>query len=183
LLDTTACGNAARLCSTRATCPRRCGSVFYIPNRLADLFAVGLTNNKDYYNTTGHLECQMKEGYYPPEHIKPAIYAEGRVPCGPWTNVWQIGRVAEAMMELAAVFDNFPYRAAKRIEEVEPDIISWRGPLPGQDYSYELRKVVFSCMRYDPYKRPTARRVIGLIETNSTFHFYMRGMHTFGNDA
>jgi hypothetical protein len=90
----------------------------------------------------------MTEGYYPPEHIKPAIYAEGRVPCGPWTNVWQIGRVTEAMMKLAAVFDNFPYRTAKRIEKVEPDIISWCGPLPGQDYSYELRKVVFSCMRY-----------------------------------
>jgi hypothetical protein len=177
------CSKAARLCSARASYPRRCVIVLTYLNRLADLFAVGLTNNYDYYNTTGYLECQMTEGYYPPESIKPAIYPEGRVACGSWTNVWQIGRVAEALMKLATGFDNLPYRTAKTIEEVEPDIMSWRGELPGQDYSYELRKVVFSCMRYDPYKRPTARMVIDLIETNSTFQFYMRGMHTFGNDA
>jgi hypothetical protein len=183
LLDTIACSNAAEFCSTRATYSRRCGSVLCILNRLANLFAVGLTNDNDFHNTIGHLECQMTEGYYPPEYIKPAIYTEGRVPCGSWTNVWQIGRVAEAMMKLAAMFHDFPYKTFKKPEDIEPDIIKWRGALPGQDYSYELRKVVFSCMRADPFKRATARDVIERIETNSTFQFYMRGMQTFGNDA
>jgi hypothetical protein len=179
------CSKAARLCSTRATYSIQEDAVAYSTylDKLTDSFAVGLTNNHDPYNTVGKLDCQMTEGYYPPEHIKPSLYEEGRVPCGPWTNIWQIGRVAEALMKLATVFDNLPYQTADSIDELEPDIMTWRGGLPGQDYSHELRKVVFTCMRFNPYKRATARNVIGLIESNSTFQFYMRGMHTFGNDA
>jgi hypothetical protein len=131
----------------------------------------------------GNFDCQMTEGYFPPEYIKPSLYTAGRIPCGEWTNVWQIGRVAEALMKLATGFDNPPYGLTDRVEDLESDIMEWRGRLAGQDYSYHLRRLVASCMKLDPSLRPSGREAVEQIETNPTYHIHMHGMETFGTDA
>jgi hypothetical protein len=125
----------------------------------------------------------MTEGYHPPEMARNVPYKDGRMPCGEWTNVWQIGRVAEAMMKLALQFDELPYHPSNKSGDMEPEILNWRGDLPGQDYSMELRRVIASCTRFDPRKRNNARDIINVIETNPAFLYNLHAMHTFGNDA
>jgi hypothetical protein len=125
----------------------------------------------------------MTEGYHPPDTARTEPYKDGRMPCGEWTNVWQIGRVGEAMMKLALQFDELPYHPDNKPEDMEPEIMNWRGDLPGQDYSNELRRVIASCTRFDPGKRNNARDIINVIETNPAFLSNLHAMHTFGNDA
>ena len=89
--------------------------------------------------------------------------------CHDWTNVWQIARVAEAMMKLKLGFDPIDYRLGKKPEEMEPVILNWQGKLPGQDYSDDLKQLLSVCLKFDLKKRPSSKNVLRAITKSSVF--------------
>lgn len=132
------------------------------------------------------MTCQTTTGFNPPDLFGPRVYDERTMQnmgCHDWTNVWQIGRVVEAMMKLAMYFDDIPYRRGKKHEEMEPEIMNWEGELPGQDYSVDLKRIVSRCLKFDLTKRRTSRGLLNSITTSPVFLRHLHGMDTFGNDA
>ncbi|KAK6005776.1 hypothetical protein QM012_007418 [Aureobasidium pullulans] len=153
---------------------------------VADLGGGCLTNTEDEYNRNCKLICQTTSGYVPPELYAHEVFEDHttrNMGCHDWTNVWQIGRVAEAMMKLAPNFDNIHYRRGKKSEEMEPNILNWQGELPGQNYSMDLRRLLSRCLKFDPRRRPTSRGALKSITTSPAFLRHRHGMDTFGNDA
>lgn len=153
---------------------------------LLTVFALGLTNSEDELNRKSKLICALTRGYVPPEVDAQYVYDDPKTQnmgCHDWTNVWQIARVAEAMMKLTMQPDQIEYRLGKKVEEMEPEILDWEGELPGQDYSMDLRRLLSRCLKFDPTKRPSSRRVLQSITTSPAFLQHRHGMDTFGNDA
>lgn len=149
-------------------------------------FTLGLTNSEDELNRKCQLVCQTTTGFNPPELWAHHVYddhAMQNMGCHDWTNVWQIGRVAESMMKLAMYFDDIPYRRGKKYEEMEPEIMDWEGELPGQDYSVDLKRIVSRCLKFDLTKRPSSRGLLKSVTTSPVFLRHCHGMDTFGNDA
>ena len=127
---------------------------------------------------TGAVEGAVTRGYRPPEILKPSVFPNRRFPIGEWTNIWQIGRVIEAMMKLAT-FNDLTYLG----NDLEPQIVTWQGHFPGQFYSPHLKAAVAACLRFRPDRRATARALLNTIDNDSGWRLYLRDMHTFGSDA
>jgi hypothetical protein len=123
----------------------------------------------------------MTRGYCPPEVTRPSVFGHEheRYPISEWTNVWQIGRVIEAMMKLAEHFNDLSYRGS----DLEPNIQNWNGQLPGQFYSWQLRAAVASCLRFRPDHRATARELLNMIDHNPMWRCFSHNMRDFGSDA
>lgn len=147
-------------------------------NRLADFLTLVITNPNDTDNMTGTIKGAVTRGYRPPEIIVPSVFPDRRFPIGEWTNIWQIGRVIEAMMKLST-FDDLTYRG----NDLEPQIVTWQGHFPGQFYSPHLKSAVAACLRFRPDRRATARALLNIIDNNDGWRLYLRDMHTFGSDA
>ncbi|KAH0342074.1 kinase-like protein, partial [Aureobasidium melanogenum] len=165
---------------------RTSGFPIYPRPHIADLGGGCLTNSEDELNRKSKLICALTRGYVPPEIDAQYVYDDPKTQnmgCHDWTNVWQIARVAEAMMKLTMQPDQIEYRLGKKVEEMEPEILDWEGELPGQDYSMDLRRLLSRCLKFDPTKRPTSRRVLQSITTSPAFLQHRHGMDTFGNDA
>lgn len=163
----------------KATCLGR-SSVYSVSfNRLADFLALGITNPNDRNNMTGYIRAQITSGYIPPEVLRQSVFPGRRFAIREWTNIWQIGRVIEAMMKLVTGFRSLTYSGS----DLEPQIINWQGQYPGQFYSPHLRAAVASCLRFRPDRRATARTLLDLIDNNPDWRLYQRDMQTFGSDA
>ncbi|KAG9685023.1 kinase-like protein, partial [Aureobasidium melanogenum] len=165
---------------------RKSAFPIYPRPHIADLGGACLTNSDDEQNRKSKLICQTTTGYVPPEIYAPYVYDDQflqNMGCHDWTNVWQIARVAEAMMMLTLQLDNISYRRGKKHNEMEPEILDWKGELPGQDYSIDLKRLLSRCLKFDPTKRPASKRALQMITTSPAFLKHRHGMDTFGNDA
>ncbi|KAI4717927.1 hypothetical protein E4T48_05866 [Aureobasidium sp. EXF-10727] len=146
---------------------------------IADLGGACLTNNEDPLNRQARLEYQVTAGYRPPEVRRPP---RNGWPCGRWTNIWQIGRVAEALMKLQVHFDDLPF-LQDHPQTCEPQIMNWQGQYPGQNYSYALRHLVSRCMKFNPIDRAHADKVLWAIKERPDFRQHFQHIETFGSDA
>ncbi|KAI5204218.1 hypothetical protein E4T39_03812 [Aureobasidium subglaciale] len=143
------------------------------------VLALGLTNNYDPPNLMHKMSFQRTQGYDAPEMTYEAPLGP-EILRGTCTNIWQIGRVAEALMKLELVFEPIAYRDMDSLGDLEVNIKHWQGSLPGQNYSNELKVIVRGCLKFEPSARPTPDRCLNYIERKIAQHCH--GMETYGSD-
>lgn len=133
----------------------------------------------------------MTHGWIAPEMWRPEDVTTGPVSGsilpdavlrGSWTNVWQIGRVIQQMMELELIPEDIKYHSDLSEQDMEPVIHKDEdvGDFPEKHYSEVLREVVRRCLRFRPEDRPTPQDVIHYISRFGPEN--CQGMDTFGSD-
>ncbi|KAI5248451.1 hypothetical protein E4T42_05636 [Aureobasidium subglaciale] len=146
---------------------------------LADLGGACLTNRYDAKNINHNMSFQRTQGYDAPEMTYEAPLKPGTLR-GTCTNLWQIGRVAEALMKLEPWFKPIDYGKMVHLEDRSISILSWQGSLPGQNYSAALRMIIRDCLKFEPSARPGLETLLPEIEQNKPLH--CQGIDKYGSD-
>lgn len=158
---------------------------------IADLGGACLTGPGDLDNIYNTQDFQMTRGWVAPEmwskdDIRSGPPSERILPRGTLrgtcTNVWQIGRVLQQMMELDPDPEDVKYHSCYSEEQMEPAIRKSGDSSIYLELNYSeiFREFIRRCLRFRPEERATPQQILHEIARSGPEH--CQGMGSFGSD-